>query len=63
MRIPKTHIEFIENSNRLGIREELVKFVKYLEERGLIVINNMTLSGVLTQAAADFLNEEISYED
>ncbi len=63
MGMPKTHIEFIEKSNRFGIREELVKFVRYLEEKELITINSMTLTGMLTQAATDFLNEEISYED
>lgn len=63
MAMPKTHMEFIEKSNRFGVREELVKFVRYLEEKELIVINNMTLNGILTQAATDFLNEEIIYED
>ena len=63
MSMPKTHIEFIEKSNRFGVREELVKFVEYLEDKGLITINHMTLHGILTQAATDFLNEEIIYND
>lgn len=63
MKIPKTHIEFIEKANRFGVREELVKFVEYLNDKGLIAINNMALHGTLTQAATDFLNEEIVYED
>lgn len=63
MAMPKTHIEFIENANRFGVREELVKFVEYLDNKGLIAINHMTLHGMLTQAATDFLNEEIIYND
>lgn len=63
MAIPKTHIEFIENANRFGIREELIKFVEYLEGKNLITIKHMTLHGMLTQAATDFLNEEIIYEE
>jgi len=59
--MPKTHMEFIERSNRFGVREELIKFVRYLEEKELITVNNMTLEGMLTQAATDFLNEEIEY--
>ena len=63
MAMPKTHIEFIEKANRFGVREELVKFVEYLETKELITIDNMTLHGILTQAATDFLNEEIIYEE
>lgn len=63
MAMPKTHIQFIEKANRFGVREELVKFVEYLESRGLITMGNMTLHGILTQAATDFLNEEIIYEE
>ena len=63
MGMSKTHIEFIEKANRFGVREELVKFVEYLNEKGLIAINNMILHGTLTQAATDFLNEEIMYEN
>lgn len=63
MAIPKTHIEFIENANRFDIREELIKFVEYLEGKNLITIKHMTLHGMLTQAATDFLNEEIIYEE
>lgn len=63
MAMQKTHIEFIENANRFGVREELVKFVEYLEGKDLITINHMTLHGMLTQAATDFLNEEIKYEE
>ncbi len=63
MGMPKTHIEFIEKANRFGVREELVKFVEYLNDKGLIAINNMTLHGTLTQVATDFLNEEIMYEN
>lgn len=63
MAMPKTHVEFIENANRFGVREELVKFVEYLDSKGLVAIKNMTLHGMLTQAATDFLNEEIKYEE
>lgn len=61
MSMPKTHMEFIERANRYGVREELLKFVEYLEKKELIVIKNMTLHGTLSQAATDFLNEEIEY--
>ena len=63
MAMPKTHIEFIEKANRFGVREELLKFVEYLEKKELITVKNMTLHGTLQQAATDFLNEEIKYED
>lgn len=61
MAMPKTHMDFIEKSNRFGVREELLKFVEYLEKQKLIIVKDTTLQGTLQQAATDFLNEEIKY--
>lgn len=63
MAIPKTHIEFIENANRFGIREELIKFVEYLEGKKFNHHKTYDITWNANTGSNRLLNEEIIYEE